>query len=94
MECLLLWTVWDLLLLAWSCLCHAGQHVGGSDAIKVKQEAVGNSLTLGVDACSHGSCFLRKGALVPGLEVLYELTAGLKMPANEKVSQTTRLPQI
>ena len=60
---------WDLLLLAWSFLGHAGQHVGGSDAIKVRQEAVGNSLTLGVDACSHGSCFLRKGALVPGLEV-------------------------
>ena len=47
---------WDLLLLAWSCLCHTGQHVGGSGAIKVKQEAVGNSPTQGGYACSHGSC--------------------------------------
>ena len=42
-SCSLQQVAWDFLLLSWSCLIHADQHVGGCGSVKVKQEAVRNS---------------------------------------------------
>ena len=39
----------------------------------------------------HGPADRMAGKLFLGLKVLYQLTVGLKMPAKQKVSQTTRL---